>query len=117
MENLMTTITLLNESENPLHAATSATKPTWQSAADPRRQQLGANRRRLNPATVGFWLGGCVLGTGGAIVGACMPYHHPVAVTISILWWAIFLGCFGASIGALLGLWKNRNERSSERTS
>jgi hypothetical protein len=34
-----------------------------------------------------------------------MPYRHPVAVTISVLWWGIYFGCFGASIGALLGLW------------
>jgi hypothetical protein len=60
---------------------------------------------------VGFWLGGFVLGTAGAIVGACMPYRHPVAVTISILWWGIYFGCFGAYIGALLGLWKNRTAR------
>jgi hypothetical protein len=60
------------------------------------------HRRRLD-RNAGFWLGGTVLGLAGAIVGGCMPYHHPVAVTISVLWWGIYLGCFGASIGALLG--------------
>jgi hypothetical protein len=35
-----------------------------------------------------------------------MPYRHPVAVAANVLWWGIFLGCLGASIGALLGLWK-----------
>jgi hypothetical protein len=32
-----------------------------------------------------------------------MPYHHPVAVAISVVWWAVYLGCFGASVGALSG--------------
>ena len=32
-----------------------------------------------------------------------MPYRHPVGVTISILWWGIYLGCLGASIGAGIG--------------
>jgi hypothetical protein len=58
---------------------------------------------RFKPATIGFWLGGLVLGTGGCILGACMPYSHSVAVTISVFWWGIYLGCFGASVGALLG--------------
>ena len=67
-----------------------------------------ARRPRFARATVGFWLGGAALGTGGCILGVCMPYHHPVAVVISALWWGICLGCFGASIGALLGLWAER---------
>ena len=71
----------------------------------PQANPVSLALRRLNPVAVGFWLGGFVLGTAGAIVGACMPYCHVVAVTISILWWGIYLGCFGASIGALLGLW------------
>jgi len=55
--------------------------------------------------TAGFWLGGIVLGVGGCILGGCMPYSHPVGVTVSVLWWGLFFGCFGASIGAALGLW------------
>jgi hypothetical protein len=58
---------------------------------------------RFKSAMIGFWLGGLALGTGGSILGACMPYRHPVAVTISVLWWGIYLACFGASVGALLG--------------
>ena len=54
--------------------------------------------------TVGFWLGGGLLGTGGLILGACMPYQHPVGVVISALWWGIYLGCLGASVGALIGM-------------
>jgi hypothetical protein len=37
-----------------------------------------------------------------------MPYQHPVAVTISVLWWGIYLGFFGASLGAVLGLLTSR---------
>ena len=64
----------------------------------------GGLRRRFH-RSVGFWLGGALLGVGGCILGIGMPYRHPVGVTISALWWGIYLGCFGASIGALLGLW------------
>jgi hypothetical protein len=39
-----------------------------------------------------------------------MPYRHPVAVTMSIVWWGVYLGSFGAVIGALLGL---RAEKTS----
>jgi hypothetical protein len=53
--------------------------------------------------TLGFWIVGVVLGIGGCILGANMPYTHPVGVTVSILWWGIFLGCFGCSIGAGVG--------------
>jgi hypothetical protein len=81
----------------------------------PQANPVSLALRRLNPVAVGFWLGGFVLGTAGAIVGACMPYRHPVAVTISILWWGIYFGCFGAYIGALLGLGKNRTASWSER--
>jgi hypothetical protein len=59
--------------------------------------------------TLGFWLGGGLLGTVGIILGVCMPFHHPVAVAISALWWGIYLGCLGASLGALAGLVTERN--------
>jgi hypothetical protein len=74
-------------------------------AAHPTKPQPMVNpiRRRTGRGTVGFWLGGVVCGSGGAIAGACMPYCQPVAVAISILWWGIYCGCFGASIGALFG--------------
>jgi hypothetical protein len=41
-----------------------------------------------------------------------MPYRHPVAVTANVLWWGIFLGCLGASIGALFGLWAEQTPDS-----
>jgi hypothetical protein len=62
-----------------------------------------SHRLRFN-RTIGFWLGGIVLGTVGCIIGASAPYHHPVAVTISALWWGIYFGAFGGSVGALIGL-------------
>jgi hypothetical protein len=62
------------------------------------------NPRRLFDRSIGFWLGGALLGIGGCILGGFMPYSHPVAVTISVLWWGIYLGCLGASIGAFAGL-------------
>ena len=76
-----------------LRALTSQTK--WQPAAKP--------SRRLSRVTIGFWLGTVALGTAGCILGACMPYRHPVAVTISVLWWGAYFGCFGASVGAGIG--------------
>ena len=64
--------------------------------------------REFHPSKWGFCLGGVVLGAAGCILGACMHYQHPVAVSISVLWWGIYLGCLGASIGALFGLCRDR---------
>ena len=66
-----------------------------------------AVHRRFN-RTIGFWLGGVLLGAGGCLLGASMPYQHPVGVAVSILWWGIYCGCLGVSLGALLGLWAER---------
>jgi hypothetical protein len=60
-------------------------------------------RRRFDPVTIGLWLGGLALGLGGCILGVYMPYRHPVAVTISVIWWGTYLGCFGASVGTGIG--------------
>ena len=62
----------------------------------------------FSPLTVGFWLGGAGMGTGGCLLGALMPYRHPVAVALSVLWWGLYFGCFGASVGALVGVFANR---------
>jgi hypothetical protein len=61
------------------------------------------SRRRFYAASLGFWLGGIFLGTVGCLLGACMPYHHQVAASMSVIWWGIYLGCLGASFGVLLG--------------
>jgi hypothetical protein len=76
-------------------------KVSWPHATANRERKITARRPRFGRATIGFWLGGSLLGTGGCILGASMPYHHPVALVISALWWGIYLGCFGASVGAL----------------
>jgi hypothetical protein len=72
--------------------------------AEPRR----ALRRRYNRITLGFWLGGIILGTAGCLLGAALPYHHPMARVISALWWGIYAGCLGACLGALPGLFLER---------
>jgi hypothetical protein len=65
--------------------------------------------------TIGFWLGGAVLGTAGCILGALVPYHHSVARVISALWWGIYCGCLGASIGALVSLVTKQTPAPSAR--
>jgi hypothetical protein len=74
------------------------------------REQARRNpfRRRFDRITLGFWLGGLALGTGGCLFGASLPCRYPVAGVISALWWGLFCGCFGASIGALFGVWMQR---------
>ena len=54
--------------------------------------------------TMGFWLGGVIVGVAGCIIGAAFPYHHPVAVAMTMLWCTIYAGARGASAGALLGM-------------
>jgi hypothetical protein len=67
-------------------------------------QKTPSRRPKFARATIGFWLGGGIGGMGGCILGVCMPYHHLVAVVVSALWWGIYLGCLGGSLGGLLGL-------------
>ena len=64
-------------------------------------------RRRFN-RTIGFWLAGLSLGAVGCLVGASMPYQHPVGVAVSVVWWGIYFGCLGMNLGALVGLWAER---------
>jgi hypothetical protein len=81
-----------------------------------RRHEPGQHRqpRRSHLSTRAFWLGGVVLGLAGSIIGASVSYSHPVAVTTSALWWGVYLGCLGSSIGALLGLWIDRSPTPPE---
>jgi hypothetical protein len=92
-------------------------KLSWPDVAALREPKTPARSRRFARITIGFWLGGGLLGMAGCILGVCMPYHHPVAVVISALWWGIYLGCFGASIGALLGRWAERTSAPPSRGS
>jgi hypothetical protein len=55
----------------------------------------------IDRSAVGFWVGGFVLGVTGCVVGACMPYRHPLGVLCSALWWGVYLGCTGGSIVSL----------------
>jgi hypothetical protein len=72
---------------------------------EPDRRREGAARSpRVAWPTIAFWLGGSLLGTGGCILGLCMPYQHPVAVAMSALWWGIYSGSFGATVGAVIAL-------------
>jgi hypothetical protein len=82
---------------------TDRRNPTPSPLAAGNRGCNGAGRRLRFDRTLGFWLGGVVLGTAGCVIGACAPYHHPVAVTLSMLWWGIYFGCFGGIAGALIG--------------
>jgi hypothetical protein len=73
-----------------------------------KREWQRAVRRRFDGVAVGCWLGGFVLGTVGCLLGASLSYHHPVARVIGVVWWGIYLGCLGACIGALGGLFARR---------
>ena len=76
----------------------------------PREHVLGSlvHTGRFSPVTIGFWLGGVGLGTGGCLLGALMPYRHPAAVALSVLWWASTSDALGASVGALVGVLTDR---------
>jgi hypothetical protein len=72
-------------------------------SASSRRKRRTADQRQWNRVTVGFCVGGIAMGIAGCVLGAYMPYQHPVGISISVLWWGIYLGCLGASIGAGIG--------------
>jgi hypothetical protein len=88
----------------PVTAGTSASRPV-------------VRRRRFEWSALGFWLGGVGLGTVGGVLGASFPYTRPVAVVLSILWWSIYLGALGASLGALVGLCLERTPPPPSRGS
>jgi hypothetical protein len=73
----------------------------------PKRRRT-VRRRRFDWAVVGFWLGAVGLGTVGCVLGASFPYVRPVAIVLSTLWWGIYLGALGASLGAVVGLCAER---------
>ena len=88
-----------------LQTAPVSSRPTTNDTRRRAVRSPNAPRRRRFNRAVCFWSGGGLPGVAGGILGICMPYHHPVAMAASALWWGIYLGCLGASIGALLGLW------------
>jgi hypothetical protein len=80
-----------------------------------RSRAVASPSRRFDRVSIAFWLGGATFATAGFILGGCMPYTHPVAIAISMIWWGTYTGCLGASLGALLGLLTYCSP-SSERT-
>jgi hypothetical protein len=94
--------------------STDSRKPTLVAVSAENEARTGTTRagarraparpsRRFDRTSLGFWLGGATLGTGGCIFATCMPHDHPVGLTIGVIWWGIYFGCFGASLGALVG--------------
>jgi hypothetical protein len=67
--------------------------------------------RRLDWVAIGGRLGALFLGAVGVSVAASAPYRSPAGMAVSILWWALYCGCLGASLGALLGLWIQGGQR------
>jgi hypothetical protein len=108
-------VNMCTESREETPRPVLAEHKTRQKTACAVIEEVGASpsrRRRFDRASIGFWLGGISLGTVGCILGAYMPYHHPVALAISAIWWGIYAGCFGASLGALFGFLTTRDPRS-----
>ena len=81
--------------------------PSHRARAGEVRPAANIKNRRFN-RVIGFWLGGILFAAGGCLFGVTRPYEHPASVAASALWWSIYFGCFGMSIGALLGLWAEK---------
>ena len=74
------------------------------TARTERKRSSARLPRRSDRVSLGFWVGGATFGTAGCVVGYCMPHDHPVGIAASVIWWGIYIGCFGASLGALVAL-------------
>ena len=74
-------------------------------------------RDGFRPETKGFWLGGAGLAAVGCAVGAMMPYDHSVCVAVSIVWWGLYCGVFGAAMGANVALLITRSRVPSSTAS
>jgi hypothetical protein len=66
-------------------------------------------RRRWDPITIGMLAGGLVLAAVGVAVAASYSYAHPAGLAVSMIWWGIYCGALGASIGALPCLFTQRH--------
>ena len=84
-------------------------KSEW---ADPTGMvQAGADvvrRHRWDPITIGVLAGGLILGAAGVAVAASYSYALTAGLVVSVIWWGIYCGALGASIGALPGLLTQR---------
>ena len=75
-------------------------------------------RRRWDPITIRMLGGGLVLAVVGVAVAASYSYAHPAGLAVSMIWWGFYCGALGASIGALPGLFTQRNRaRTGEKRS
>ena len=83
--------------------------------------QAGADvvrHRRWDPITIGMLAGGLVLAAVGVAVAASYSYAHQAGLAVSMIWWGIYCGALGASIGALPGLFTQRDRaRTREKKS
>ena len=103
------------DSQRPTLVPVTPEDEAWNRTAGVGGRQTVASLsrwRRFDRRSIGFWLAGGTSGIGGCIFGACMPYQHPAAIVISIIWWGIYLGCLGASLGALFGQFTTCDRRS-----
>jgi len=83
----------------------------WDDEVRTEVARTGKRAKAARPRTdraIGAWLGGIMFGLAGCVLGFCMPYSHPVGVTISALWWAVYFGCFGIWLGSTLGMFTQR---------
>ena len=114
----MTSTPCLTDRRDGYRSPITAGTEDWQGAVRPHEWQAAPNvvRRRFNLVAIGLFLGGFAIGAASYFLGAFMPFRPPVGVTISALWWGIYLGCLGACIGAgisgLIGRWRARAQAS-----
>jgi hypothetical protein len=72
----------------------------------------GGRRRGWDPIALGMLAGGLVLAAAGVAVAASYSYAHPAGLVVSVIWCAGYGGALGASIGALPGLFTQRDRAS-----
>jgi anti-anti-sigma factor len=95
------------------HAADRRNQTSWRIA--PRKgEQKNTGRCLRFDRTIGFWLGGAILGSAGCVIGFAFPCQYAAGVAASMLWWGIYAGVPGACVGALLGWLVERPAAASE---
>jgi hypothetical protein len=83
-------------------------------AARERVGNCAVRHRGADPITIGMLAGGLLLGALGVAVAASYSYAHAAGMVISLIWWGIYFGALGASIGALPGLFTQRARGNRE---
>jgi hypothetical protein len=97
-------VNILTENRNAVAGSVLADLETRKGLVRPVKEEIALPTRRFDRVSIGLLFGGVTFGSAGCIIGACMPYHHPVARAISVIWWGIYIGCLGAGLGALFVL-------------